>query len=267
MNSMKKILKKILLKPYTISHQQFGLDPLKFIKAVFALPRFFKELIIFRLKFKGKLEISPILNEYNAESGNIRDEYFWQDLLVAQKIFIQKPNNHFDIGSRVDGFIAHLSSFREVNVLDIRPLPLKIPNCNFFQVDVMDSSQVDSFKCDSLSCLHTIEHFGLGRYGDPINPTGYATGLKNMAKMLQENGHLYLSTPIGKERVEFNANRVFDPRTIINLANDNDMDLIELTCVYQSGSYEVIDPTEVKLKNLAMERYSLGIFIFKKRGM
>jgi hypothetical protein len=31
--------------------------------------------------------------------------------------------------------------------------------------------------CDSLSCLHALEHFGLGRYGDPIDPRGHEKGI------------------------------------------------------------------------------------------
>ncbi|MBV5330073.1 MAG: DUF268 domain-containing protein, partial [Chlorobium sp.] len=47
--------------------------------------------------------------------------------------------------------------------------------------------------CDSLSCLHALEHFGLGRYGDPIDPHGYADGLRNMVKILRQGGLFYLS--------------------------------------------------------------------------
>ena len=63
--------------------------------------------------------------------------------------------------------------------------------------------------CDSLSCLHTIEHFGLGRYGDPINYDGYILGLNNLHRALKKGGKLYFSVPIGPQRIEFNAHRVF----------------------------------------------------------
>jgi hypothetical protein len=68
---------------------------------------------------------------------------------------------------------------------------------------------------DSLSCLHTIEHFGLGRYGDSIDPDGHLKGLAQLKRMVAPGGLIYLSTPIGPERVEFNAHRVFAAATVL----------------------------------------------------
>ena len=73
---------------------------------------------------------------------------------------------------------------------------------------------------DSLSCLHTIEHFGLGRYGDPIDPAGYLKGLAQLKSMVAPGGMLYLSTPIGPQRIEFNAHRIFSPATVISWFSD-----------------------------------------------
>ena len=63
--------------------------------------------------------------------------------------------------------------------------------------------------CDSLSCLHVIEHFGLGRYGDPVTYDGYILGLNNLYKILKKGGKFYFSVPIGPQRIEFDAHRVF----------------------------------------------------------
>jgi hypothetical protein len=66
------------------------------------------------------------------------------------------------------------------------------------------------YECtDSISSLHVIEHFGLGRYGDPIDVDGHIKGLDGIYKMLKYNGKFYFSTPIGPQRIEFNAHRVF----------------------------------------------------------
>ena len=53
--------------------------------------------------------------------------------------------------------------------------------------------------CDSISCLHALEHFGLGRYNDPLDPNGHLKGFNNMVKMLKRGGKLYISFPIMKE--------------------------------------------------------------------
>ncbi|HOJ08129.1 MAG TPA: DUF268 domain-containing protein, partial [Ignavibacteriaceae bacterium] len=74
---------------------------------------------------------------------------------------------------------------------------------------------------DSVSCLHTIEHFGLGRYGDPVDVNGHLKGLKNITNMLKKNGRLYLSTVIGPQRIEFDAHRVFSVKYLIELIEEN----------------------------------------------
>jgi hypothetical protein len=85
--------------------------------------------------------------------------------------------------------------------------------------------------CELLSCLHASEHFGLGRYGDPVNPLGYQRGIGNMAQLLQPGGTFYLSKPIGQERVEFNAYWVFDPRSIVRCAEAAGMTLQNLIVI------------------------------------
>ena len=118
--------------------------------------------------------------------------------------------------------------------------------------------------CDSLSCLHAIEHFGLGRYGDPVNPQGYQRGIANMAQLLQPGGTFYLSSPIGEERVEFNANWVFDPRSIVRCAEAAGMTIQKLIVINPAiGPREAGIDAEA-LKDLALQRYQLGLFTFTK---
>ncbi len=52
--------------------------------------------------------------------------YFHQDLWAAKKIFKRRPMTHVDIGSRVDGFVAHLLVFMPVTAVDIRYLDSNI---------------------------------------------------------------------------------------------------------------------------------------------
>jgi hypothetical protein len=118
--------------------------------------------------------------------------------------------------------------------------------------------------CDSLSCLHALEHFGLGRYGDPVNPNGYRQGLENLATLLRPGGTFYLSIPIGYERVEFNANWVFDPRTIISEANKHGLELKKLTIFCHAQGVRELEPSDWVLSQLANELYNLGIFTFSK---
>ncbi len=129
---------------------------------------------------------------------------------MARRVHSNNPANHVDVGSRIDGLVAHVASFRAIDVLDIRPLSSTIPNVRFIQMDLTMPLPPEMFGIsDSLSCLHAIEHFGLGRYGDPVNYDGYIVGLDNLHLLLTKGGKLYFSVPIGPQRIEFNAHRVF----------------------------------------------------------
>lgn len=111
-----------------------------------------------------------------------------------------------------------------------------------------------------------LEHFGLGRYGDPVDPSGCRKGPANLASLLRPGGRLYLSTPIGRERVEFNANWVFYPRTILELADVQGLRLERLAVVSTATVLREIDEAErsAPLVALAGQPYNLGIFVFTK---
>jgi SAM-dependent methyltransferase len=185
-------------------------------------------------------------------------------LLVARRIFEAKPAKHVDIGSRVDGFVAHVASFREIEVLDVRPITAKIPGVTFKRADLLKPLEGLESYCDSLSCLHALEHFGLGRYGDPIDSKGFERGFANMARLLKKDGVFYLSVPIGIDRVEFNAHRVFDPQVIVNLALKNSLRLSALTVIHEGDRVSTLVPEKVHFIDLASQRYALGIFTFVK---
>ena len=261
--------KHILIRVHQVLAGQFGVDLLRFLHSLRGLPHFLRDWTKFRREHSGRLTLMPCLHDRYEEGGVTKNEYFWQDLLVARRIHSARPERQVDVGSRVDGFVAHVASFREIEVFDVRPVTTHVPGVVFRQSDLMDADSVRSFAgaggyCDSLSCLHAIEHFGLGRYGDPIDPKGYERGFANMAQLLKPGGTFYLSTPIGKERVEFNANWVFDPRTIIRCAEANGLQLQELTVVAADGVVSQVAPSDKSLLELAQSSYNLGIFVFIK---
>lgn len=194
----------------------FGVDPLRAIYSIKGLPAYFRDLKALKSQQKSAArEFSfgmpyPCLGDRFADSGSAKGHYFHQDLLVARRINLNNPQRHVDVGSRIDGFVAHVAAFRAIEVIDVRPLPNNIPNVTFKQADWMEPIQEGLVEyCDSLSCLHAMEHFGLGRYGDQVNYDGYILGLNNLYRTLKKGGKLYFSVPIGPQRIEFNAHRVF----------------------------------------------------------
>jgi SAM-dependent methyltransferase len=257
-------LKDRALRLHWLLSAQFGISPRVTFRSLRGLPRYIRDLFRFRSAYAGRLELVPCLHDWYDEDGATRLEYFWQDLLTARMIHDAQPEKHVDVGSLVEGFVAHVASFREIEVFDIRPIASIIPGVTFRQVDFMQPLEGMADYCDSLSCLHALEHFGLGRYGDRIDPSGAERGLANMAALLRENGTFYLSVPIGTSRVEFNANRVFDPRTIVELARENSLQLAALTVIHRDGIAKECVPDAMQLSELARERYALGLFVFLK---
>lgn len=191
-----------------------GIYPKLWWTSLRAWPYFRRDLRRMRAQLKGNTEwkisgLYPVLRERFESNGDLKSHYFHEDLLVAQRIFENKPQKHVDVGSRVDGFVAHVASFREIEVFDIRPQATIVKNIRFVTADFMNIEPRLHQYTDSLSSLNVLEHFGLGRYDDPIDIDGDKKGIDNMRKVLKAGGKFYLSVPIGPQRIEFNAHRVF----------------------------------------------------------
>lgn len=190
----------------------------------------------------------PMLLDKHSEAGVMSGQYFQQDLFVAQKIFKNNPERHVDIGSRIDGFVAHVASFREIEIFDIRQQKNKSNNILFKQLDLMQPAPSYKDYCDSISSLHAIEHFGLGRYGDPIDYSGHIKALENIHSILKPGGIFYFSTPIGeKQSIQFNAHRIFHVSYLLDLLKNK----------YQIQSLSYIDDNDNLITNADHTNQSL----------
>lgn len=243
-----------------------GLDPLRTIRLLGRLPWYFRDFRRFRRALKASAEWPigrrPVLTDFSAEAAQL-GEYFWQDLFVAKRIIDANPRRHVDVGSRVDGFIGHLACVRSVEVFDIRPLQQSIPNVIFTQCDMSQPNDSLQGISDCLSCLHTIEHVGLGRYSDPIEMDGWKDFLASLSTLLEVDGFMWLSTPIGHQRVEFNAHRVFHPNTIRLAGETLGLKLLELHYL-ADNQIKVATDLEEAIERLGQSHYTLGIFLFQK---
>ena len=206
----------------------------------------------------------PILSDYNDAAGTATGHYFHQDLLVAQLIHEASPERHIDIGSRIDGFVAHVASFRKIEIMDIRDLEDSVhENISFLKADLTASDFTYENASDSVSCLHAIEHFGLGRYNDPIDPVGHLKGMTNIIKMLKRGGTLYLSFPIGKaNEIHFNAHRVFKPDDVFSWKPiiDGGLELRRFDYVDDHGDLH----KNIQVNEIDLPDYGCGIYTFVK---
>jgi len=235
------------------------------------MPAFLKEYGIIRRQAMqsgndfpfGKLY--PCLEDKGQESGVLVEHYFYQDLHVARKVFKNNPVRHVDIGSRIDGFVAHVASFREIEIMDVRDLHLAIPTIHFTRADLTAKEFPLVDYTDSLSCLHALEHFGLGRYGDPVDYNGHLVGWENMNRMLKKGGNFYFSVPIGAQRIEFNAHRVFSVPYLLRLMEKR-YDIDSFAYINDAGDFisdAALDEASVR-SNFGC-RYGCGIFALTKR--
>ena len=224
-----------------------------FLVFVKGMPSFLKDYQELRRQGKQSgmifpfAKLYPCMEDRYQKSGIASGHYFHQDLLVANKIFINKPDKHVDIGSRVDGFVAHVASFRHIEVFDIRELAVEIQNIEFRCLDIMDKNFALRDYCDSVSCLHALEHFGLGRYGDKVDYNGHLLGWENIYKILKPGGKFYFSVPIGKQRIEFNAHRVFSLEYLVNMISSR----------YNIDSFSYVDDNGDLVKDAALDERSL----------
>src|SRR3989339_598283 len=219
---------------------------------------YFKELLYFKKRYQGSypLKVLPVFFEKTAFSP-FDPHYTYQAYWVASQLIKNKTKDnipHIDISSNV-AFISQLCAVTEVIQVEYRPSQLRLSSYHKIAGDILNLPFSDK-SVPSLSCLHVVEHIGLGRYGDVVDVDGCWKALSELERILAFGGKLYLSVPIGKPVVFFNGCYVFCAMDIVRAFAD--MDLVNFAYVnddavfVESGKPE--DTNDLK--------YGLGLFIF-----
>ena len=216
-------------------------------------------------KFKSKEETRRFSLSFKDFHPQIKDKtiktnfdyhYVYQTGWAIRKVKEINPEFHTDISSTLY-FIAGLSAFIPVKFYDYRPADLNLSNLETGSEDLTKLSFKDE-SIKSLSCLHTIEHIGLGRYGDPIDPDGDIKAAKELQRVLSKDGYFVFVTPVGKPKIEFNAHRIYSYEMILDMFNE--LELLEFSLVTDSGDFiENANPDIVR-----EQKYGCGCFLFKK---
>ena len=179
-------------------------------------------------------KLKPCLFDKTAETP-IDYVYFYQDTWCAEKIFKAKPNHHYDVGSSNE-FIGIISRFVPTTMIDIRPIDVKLPGLNFIEGDITALNFADD-SLESISSICVIEHIGLGRYGDKIDPFGSEKAIVELTRVLAPGGSLYISLPVDKENtIYFNAHRAFARDYILRLFQP--LKLIEEKYIYKGKLFD-----------------------------
>ena len=182
--------------------------------------------------------------------------YTYHPAWAARKVFQLQPKKHIDISS-ILSFSTIISAFVPVKFYDYRPAKLNLSGLGSGFADLKKLPFPDD-SIESLSCMHTIEHIGLGRYGDELDSKGDLKAVSELKRVLKADGDLLFVTPVGRPRIEFNAHRIYSFNQIIDYFHP--LTLNEFSLVTDDGQFiENADPDLVK-----SQEYGCGCFWFKK---
>lgn len=189
--------------------------------------------------------------------------YVYHTSWAARVVKEINPTSHIDISSSLF-FCGILSSFIPVQFFDYRPADLRLDGLTTNKGDLM-SLPFETNSVNSLSCMHTIEHIGLGRYGDPIDAEGDLKAIKELKRVTAKGGSFLLVVPVGKPRIEFNAHRIYSYEQIMSYVADENFTLKEFAFIpefeKEGGLIRNANP-----KMVESAHYACGCFWFVKNN-
>lgn len=189
---------------------------------------------------------------------NFDRHYVYHTSWAARILEETKHDKHIDISSSLF-FSGIVSAFVPIDFYDYRPANLNLSNLNSKPGDLMNLP-FQNESVDSISCMHTIEHVGLGRYGDPIDPDGDIKACKELSRVLSRSGSLLFVTPISDNpKIEWNAHRIYSYQQVLNLFPE--LTLKEFTLIPENEtSGGLIRNADISL--IEGEKYACGCFHF-----
>lgn len=244
----------------TLKRWVLSIFDVKRVIGIIYIPRYIKNYITYKSLVGSDLRLKntyPCLTDW-IEKTPFDAHYFYQAAWLSRQLSKQTlEQQHLDIGSDVR-MIAVISAFIQTEFLDFRPLEVSLPNLLCTSGNILNIPK-ENESIQSLSCLHVIEHIGLGRYGDPLDITGSQKALIELNRILAKNGKLYLSVPVSnKDTTFFNAHRIFHPQTIIMALND--LNIVSFSLVTDQGTF--IENATVE--DAEKQHYGCGMFVFQK---
>lgn len=177
-------------------------------------------------------------------------------LRILKKI---NPREHVDISS-VIYFGAMASAFLKIKYYDYRPVNIHLSNLESSSADLTKLS-FENESIVSLSCMHTLEHIGLGRYGDKLDPSGDIKAMRELERVLKKDGNLLIVVPVGRPRILFNSHRIYSFEQIVEQFKN--LELMEFSMIPDDSSNGIVkNPDVSSVKN---QKYACGCFWFRKK--
>lgn len=254
---IKVLLKRLRIVKVILASRRALRTKNGYFKKVVLLKNFFDDIRSYQRLKKNPAFAEPwdnlkpcILDKTNTTP--VDPVYFYQDSWCAKKVFENKPSHHYDVGSSAE-MLGIISQFTPTTMVDIRPVNLSMPGFSFQAGDILNLPFENS-SLSSLSSICVIEHIGLGRYGDALDPFGSEKAIAELLRVLAPGGNLYISVPVDdSNKIYFNAHRAFTRKYILQLFKD--LDLVEEKYIYGKELRDAYDPTL---------GFGTGLYHFKK---
>lgn len=238
------------------------LNPLRWPSVPREVSQYVRDYRAFRRQARAqggadRVEVEPVLFN-RALNSPFDSHYTYQSAWATRLIVARAPGEHVDVSSSVP-FVAQLAAVLPVTMYEFRAPDIALPNLTLREATVVALPMPDR-SVDSLSCLHVIEHVGLGRYGDPLDPAGMDRALRELCRVVAPGGRLYLSVPVGRARVAFNAHRVSDPEAVARAAEAQGLSLRGFAYVDDLGRFhDPAAPADARALD-----YGCGCFEFER---
>ena len=204
-------------------------------------------------------DIKPML--FDRTSSTVFDRhYIYHPAWAARIIKKTKPKSHVDISSTL-AFASIVSAFCPVDFYDYRPADLVLTGLNCGKANLL-KLPFENNSIESMSCMHTVEHVGLGRYGDKLDPSGDIKAIKELKRVLTVGGNLLFVVPVGNQAViQYNAHRIYTVDMIKEYFKG--YKLIEFALIPENskdGGLVVSKSVDI----CSRQKYACGCFWFKK---
>ena len=237
--------------------------------ALFKIKRYF-EIYQNWIEFKSNFSSSRFLLSRNDRKFYYFDatgdtpfdrHYIYHPAWAARILSKTKPEVHIDISSSLH-FCSIVSAFIPVKFYDYRPAEIHLSNLTSDHADITSLPFEDN-SVPSLSCMHTVEHIGLGRYGDPLDYDGDLKAIAELKRVLIYGGNLLFVVPVGiRAKIMFNAHRIYTYDQILSYFND--FELVNFSLITDNPKFEdFIEHADPKLTEQC--DYGCGCFWFRKK--
>lgn len=248
----------MFLKSYFI---KIGKDILiRFPRKILRFFEFLTEYFRFKKRNDGRLsmkfsEIYPCLNDKISTTPFDR-HYIYHPAWAARILARTNPAYHVDISS-ILSFVTIASAFVPIRFYDYRPADITLSNLESGSAD-LKSLKFETGSIPSLSCMHTVEHIGLGRYGDELDPEGDVKAINEIKRVVQKGGDILFVVPLGNSMIQFNGQRLYSKQQIVDYFSG--CELIEFSLIPDIGAMIDNAPDDV----IKEQKYPCGCFWFRK---